>query len=237
MSARRPRSRRRPIDARAAARGEGDRRLLRLGRRRQDVGRRRGRARRDRAPRRQGARAHDRSRPPARDRARPRRPRQPRAPGRARGAEGRGHRGARRAVGRDARHQAVVGRPRAAPRARRGDRVPHPREPAVHEPHRPLRAESRLHRDGAAVRDPRERRVRPHRHRHPADPQRDRLPRRAGAHGRLLRQPAAALADAAVPRRRQAGDARAQRREPALLPDGRPHPREPVPRRTSPSSS
>ena len=45
----------------------------------------------------------------------------------------------------------------------RGDRVPHPREPAVPQPHRALRAESRLHRDGAAVRDPRERRVRPHR--------------------------------------------------------------------------
>ena len=40
-------------------------------------------------------------------------------------------------------------------RARRGDREPHPREPAVHQPHRALRAESRLHRDGAAVRDPR----------------------------------------------------------------------------------
>ena len=140
-----------------------------------------------------------------------------------------GHRGARRALGRDARHEAVVGRPRAAARARRGDRVPHPREPAVHEPHRAVRAEPRLHRDGAPVRDPRERRVRPHRHRHPADAERDRLPRRAGAHGRLLRQPAAALAHAAVPRRRQARHAHHQRREPALLPDGRSHPREQVP--------
>ncbi len=67
-----------------------------------------------------------------------------------------------------------------------------------------VRAEPRLHRDGAPVRAARERRVRPHRHRHPADPERDRLPRGAGAHGRLLRQPAAALADPAVPRRRQA---------------------------------
>ncbi len=92
-----------------------------------------------------------------------------------------------------------------------------------------LRAEPRLHRDGAPVRDPRERRVRPHRHRHAADPQRDRLPRRAGAHGRLLRGPVAALVDAAVPRRRQAGHARDQRREPALLPNGRPHPRQQVP--------
>ena len=107
-------------------------------------------------------------------------------------------------MGRDARHEAVVGRPRAAARARRGDRVPHPREPAVPQPHRPLRAEPRLHRDGAALRDPRERRVRPDRHRHAADAERDRLPRGAGAHGRLLRRPAAALAHAAVPRRRQA---------------------------------
>ena len=70
--------------------------------------------RRDRAPRRQGARAHDRPGPPARDRARPR------------GLGNRAHRVAPevlkaagieprgRALGRDARHQAVVGRPRAA---------------------------------------------------------------------------------------------------------------------------
>ena len=151
--------------------------------------------------------------------------------------EDRGRRAARRAVGRDARHQAVVGRPRAAPRARRGDRVPHPREPAVPQPHRALRAEPRLHRDGAAVRDPRERRVRPDRHRHAADPERDRLPRRAGAHGRVLRRPAAALAHAAVPRRRQARRAHDQRREPALLPNGRPRARAASSSRTSPSSS
>ena len=127
----------------------------------------------------------------------------------ARGAEGRGRRAARRAVGRDARHEAELGRARAAPRARRGDRVPHPREPAVPQPHRALRAEPRLHRDGAALRDPPERRVRPHHHRHAADAERDRLPRRARAHGRLLRRPAAALAHAAVPRRRQARQPRA----------------------------
>ena len=56
----------------------------------------------------------------------------------------------------------------------------------------------------------------------PPDAERGRLPRRAGAHGRLLRRPAAALAHAAVPRRRQARRARDQRREPALLPDRRP---------------
>ena len=182
------------------------------------------------APRRQGARAHDRSGPPARDRARARRHRQRGAPRADRGAQGGRRRAARRALGRDARHQAVVGRPRDAPRAGRGDRVPHPREPAVPQPHGALRAEPRLHRDGAPVRDPRERRVRPDRHRHAADPQRDRLPRRAGAHGRLLRRPAAALADAAVPRRRQAQPARDQRREPPLLPNRRSHPRQQVPR-------
>ena len=76
-----------------------------------------------------------------------------------------------------------------------------------------------------------ERRVRPDHHRHPADAERDRLPRGPGPHGRLLRWPPAAVAHAAVPRRRQAREPRPQRREPALLPDGRPHPREQVPRR------
>ena len=64
-------------------------------------------------------------------------------------------RAAGRAVGGDARHQALVGRARAAARARRGDRVPHPRQPAVPQRHQPVRAEPRLHRDGAAVRHPR----------------------------------------------------------------------------------
>ena len=49
------------------------------------------------------------------------------------------------------------------------------------------------------------------------------------AHGRLLRRTAAALAHDAVPRRRQARRPHHQRREPALLPDGRPHARQPVP--------
>ena len=151
--------------------------------------------------------------------------------------EGGGDRRPGRAVGRDARHEAVVGRPRVAPRQRRRDRGPHPREPPLHQPHRALRAESRLHRDGAPVRDPLVRRVRPHRRRHAADAQRGRLPRSAGAHGRVLRRPAAALAHAAVPRRRQAQNAHDQLREPALLPDGRPRARQQVPARTSPSSS
>ena len=138
-------------------------------------------------------------------------------------------RAARRAVGRDARHQAVVGRARAAARARRGDRVPHPRQPAVPQRHQPLRAEPRLHRDGAALRPPRQRRVRPHHHRHAAHAERDRLPRGAGAHGRVLRRPAAALAHHAVPHRRRARRAHVQRGEPALLPDGRPRARQPVP--------
>ena len=71
--------------------------------------------------------------------------------------------------------------------------------------------------------------VRPHRHRHAAHAERDRLPRGAGADGRVLRRPAAALAHHAVPHRRRARRAHVQRREPALLPDGRPHPRQPVP--------
>ena len=154
--------------ARAALRHEGDRGVLRFGRRRQDVGRGRRRARCGDAPRRQDPRAHDRPGAPARDRARARRHRQRGPPGAGRGAEDRRHRAARRALGRDARHEAIVGRPRAAARARRRDREPHPREPAVPQPHRALRAESRLHRDGAALRDPRVGRVRPHRRRHAA---------------------------------------------------------------------
>ena len=181
--------------------------------------------------RRQGARAHDRPGQAPRDRARPRRHRQPRAPGAARGAEGGGRRAARRAVGRDARHQAVVGRPRAAARQGRRDRVPHPREPAVPQPHRAVRAEPRLHRDGAALRDPLERRVRPDRHRHAADAQRDRLPRSA----RRAWPSSSAAGCCAGSRCRTASAASAaaaccQRREPALLPDGRPRPRQQVPR-------
>ena len=43
--------------------------------------------------------------------------------------------------------------------------------------------------------------LRPDRRRHPAHPQRPRLPRGARADGRLLQQPAPALAHRAVPRR------------------------------------
>ena len=139
--------------ARVAARDAGGRRVLRLGRRRQDVGRGGGRARRggagsaarcscSRSTRRAGWPTRSGSRPSATSSAGCRSTRYARARRRA----------ARRAVGRDARHQAVVGRAGAAARARRGDRVPHPRQPAVPQRHRPLRAEPRLHRDGAAVR-------------------------------------------------------------------------------------
>ena len=61
-----------------------------------------------------------------------------------------------------------------------------PRQPALQEHHRPVRAEPRLHRDGAALRDPRVGHLRPDRRRHAADPERHRLPRGARAHGRLL---------------------------------------------------
>ncbi len=65
----------------------------------------------------------------------------------------------------------------------------HPRQPALQEHHRALRAEPRLHRDGAALRDPRPGRVRPHRRRHAAHAERHRLPRGARADGRLLLEP------------------------------------------------
>ena len=129
----------------------------------------------------------------------PRGVRQRRDPGAARGVRRRRRRAPRRAVGGDARHQAVVGRPGAPPRPRRRDPRRHPRQPALPEHHRPVRAEPRLHRHGAALRDPRVGPLRPDRRRHAADPERHRLPRGARAHGRLLLQPAAALADAAVP--------------------------------------
>ena len=78
----------------------------------------------------------------------------------------------------------------------------HPRQPALQEHHRPVRAEPRLHRDGAALRDPRVGPLRPDRRRHPAHPERHRLPRGARAHGRLLLQPPAALAHRARPQPR-----------------------------------
>ena len=62
---------------------------------------------------------------------------------------------ARRAVGGDARHQGRLGRADPPPRARRQAARHGARQPAVPEHHRPLRAQPRLHRDGAAARAPR----------------------------------------------------------------------------------
>ena len=192
-------------DARAAARREGDRRVLRLGRRRQDVGRGRGRARRGGPARRQGARAHDRPGPRLATALGLDGIGNRRAPGAARGAEGGGRRAARRAVGRDARHEAVVGRPRAAPRARtRRPRTASSRtgctttSPARFVQSHDYIAMERLYEihasgeyDLIVIDTP------------PTRNAIDFLDAPA-AHGRLLRRPAAALAHAAVPRRRQA---------------------------------
>ena len=117
------------------------------------------------------------------------------------------------------------------PRARRGDAGADPRQPAVPEHLGPLRPVARLHRHGAALRDPLRGQVRPDRGRHAADPQRARLPRRAAAHGRLLLVAAAALAHRALP------VAAGEHRVAALLPGGRPHPRHAVPGRHLASSS
>ena len=202
MAARRQR-RRPPTTAsgthRAAAGGQGDRHLLRLRWRRQDDHRRGRGGHGRRPPRRQGARAHRRPGQAAGQRARARAVRQHRDPRARRGVRRRRRRPAGRAVGGDARHEAVVGRPGAPPRPRRQHPRRHPRQPAVPEHHRQVRAEPRLHRHGAAVRDPHGGHLRPDRRRHAADPQRDRLPRSARAHGRLLQQPAPALAHRAVP--------------------------------------
>ena len=81
------------------------------------------------------------------------------------------------------------------------------------------------------------RRVRPHRHRHSAHAERDRLPRSPGPHGRVLRRPLAAMAHPSVSRRWQAWQPSVVSREPALLPDGRSRPRERNSSKTSPSSS
>ena len=116
-----------------------------------------------------------------------------------------------------------LGRPRPPPRARRQHPRRHPGQPALPEHHRPVRPEPRLHRHGAAVRAPRLGPLRPDRGRHAADAQRARLPRRAGPHGRVLRQPAAALAHRAVPQPAR------HRGVEAVLPRGRPHPRLAVP--------
>ena len=119
--------------------------------------------------------------------------------------------------------RAELGRPGASPRARRQDRRGDPRQLAVPELRRALRAEPRLHRHGASLRDPRDGQLRPRRRRHSADPQCRRLPRRARAHGGLLLEPLPAPAHRAVP---VASD---EHGEQALLPSGRPHPRHAVP--------
>ena len=89
----------------------------------------------------------------------------------------------------------------------------------------PVRAVPRLHRHGAALRDPLRGQVRPHRRRHPADTQRPGLPRCAAAPGRLLLLAPAALAHRPVPV--TAG----QRGDQAVLHGGGPDSRDPVPGR------
>ena len=160
---------------------QGDRGRLRAGRGGQDHhgGRRRGDG--GRPPRRQGAGAHRRPGQAAGRRPRSRRHRQHRAPGARRGLPGRRGQAPGRAVGGHARHQGVVGRPDPPARPRRADPRRDPGQPALPEHLRPLRPEPRLHRHGAALRDPLRGRLRPDRGGHPADPQRPRLPRRPPA--------------------------------------------------------
>ena len=190
--------------ARAAARGQGDRHQLRLGRRGQDDhgGGRGGDGRHP--PRRQGARAHRRPGPAPGQRAGPRGVRQRRDAGAARGVRSRrasSLRGELWAAMLDTKQS--LGRPRAPPRARRrAPRDAHPRQPALPEHHRASFVQSHdyiamerlyeIHTAGT---------LRPDRRRHAAHAERHRLPRGARAHGRLLQQPAAALAHRAVPRR------------------------------------
>ena len=80
--------------------------------------------------------------------------------------------------------------PRPRPEGAGGD----PRQLDLRQHLGPLRPEPRLHRHGAALRDPHVGPLRPDRRRHPADPERHRLPRRPRPHGRVLLQPPAALA-------------------------------------------
>ncbi len=160
---------------------------------------------------------------PPGQRPRARAVRQRRVAGAARAVRRGRRRAPRRAVGGHARHQAVVGRPRPLARPRRRHPRRHPRQPALPQHHRALRAEPRLHRHGAALRDPRVGPLRPDRGRHPADPERHRLPRGARPHGRLLLEPPAALAD------RAGAQPRVHDGVEALLHGGRPHPRVAVP--------
>ena len=104
-------------------------------------------------------------------------------------------------------------------------------QPAVPEHHQPLRAQPRLPRHGAAARPARVGQYDLVDRRHAAVAQRPRRPRRAGADGRVLRQPAAALADRAVP------VAAVHRGVEAVLPGRRPGARARGSCRTSPSSS
>ena len=110
-----------------------------------------------------------------------------------------------------------------APRARPADQGRDPGQSAVPEHLRPVRAEPRLHRHGASLRDPLGERLRPHRGGHPADPERPRLPRRPPAHGRLLLVTAPPLADRPLPL------ATGERGHQTLLHDRRPDPRYRVP--------
>ena len=176
-----------PEHARAALRRQGDRRLLRLGRCGQDHHR----GRRGRHGRRRTSAARCSCSPSIRPggwptpsawsssaTSRPGCPTEAFTDG--------GRRAPGRAVGRHARHQAVVGRPDPPPRPRRSHPRRDPGQPALPEHHRQVRPEPRLHRHGAALRDPRVGPLRPDRRGHPADPQRHRLPRRTRAHGRVL---------------------------------------------------
>ena len=205
-----------------AARVEGDRGHVRLGWSRKDHDRRGRRRDGGRAP---GAGCScSPSTPHAVSRTRwARGVRQRRAARRRRRVRGGRCRASRRAVGRDARHEAVVGRPRASARSRRRDSRRDPGEPALREHHDSLRAQPRLHRDGAPVRHPRDGRLRPARRRHATVAQRARLPRRAGADGRVLQQSPAAMAHRALS---VSGDDRGVE---ALLPARRSHPRLAVP--------
>ena len=73
-----------------------------------------------------------------------------------------------------------------------------------------------------------QRALRPDRRGHAPDPQRHRLPRGAQPDGGVLRRSAAALADRPVPADRAARRPDGERRQPALLPAGRPGGRQPV---------
>ena len=141
---------------RAAPGRQGDRDLLRLRRRGQDHHRGRGGRDGRRPPRRQGAGAHRRPGQAPGQRPRPRGVRQRRDPGRRRGVRRRRRRAPRRAVGRHARHQAVAG----TTSSRRHAPDPATRDAILANPlyqniTGPVRPEPRLHRHGAALRDPR----------------------------------------------------------------------------------